>query len=310
MRPPGPLSVLLTSPHLSRAASRTARSAGRFRSRYASGEVTCLDPRDMPRLRAALAAPLAPLERAGLAPSFEQLRLLDRASRHALDYAQLLRYFGESARLDARYFCCVLEPLVLKAEVIGDCDLPLKERHVLCQVPLDARDSLHTHLLHLWARDLATGADAKLRYAPPKREPSTHGELQAVESYFRALDGYLWLGQRFPAAFALHGERAVEYRARCAELIEQALQKGLAMPDAWRAGASAAGGHGAVGRVAAVRRAAQAALAQSRASSRGALRAGARSKDHAGADAGGGERGRGKVRGRSAKGRRRQAAMQ
>lgn len=207
-----------------------AGRAGRYRSLYAAGEVTCLDQRDMPRLRASLGAPLAPLETAGLAPTFDQLQLLDRASRRTLDFADLLRYFEESARLDRRYFCCALEHLVLKAEVIGEVDLPLWERHLLCQAPLDARDALHTHLLHLWARDLSRGGSVKLRYSPPSRPPESHSELQALESYFRALDGFLWLQQRFPNAFAEHADAAHDYRQRSKELIEQALNDGLPAP--------------------------------------------------------------------------------
>ena len=205
-----------------------AGRAGRFKSRYGAGLVTCLQQSDMAHLREALDAPLAPLTEAGLAPTFEQLELLDRASRHGLDYPDLLRYFEYSARLDKRFFVCKLEPLVQKAELISGADLPLWDRHTLCQAPMDARDSLHANLLHMWARDLAKGKEARLRYSPPERAPVSHTELQALESYFRALDGFLWLSQRFPVAFAPHVETAIEYRATCAQLIETALVQGLA----------------------------------------------------------------------------------
>lgn len=204
-----------------------AGRAGRFRSLYGSGEVTCLHQKDMAALHTSLHAPLEPLSAAGLAPSFEQLQLLDRASRHSLDYADLLRYFEDSARLDRKYFCCALEPVVLKAELLSGLSLPLYERHLLCQAPLDAKDLLHAHLLHLWARDLSGGVPVKLRYAPPRRAPESHAELKALESYFRALDGYLWLGLRFPNAFADHTDTAKEYRETCAGLIDQALLNGL-----------------------------------------------------------------------------------
>ena len=93
------------------------------------------------------------------------------------------------------------------AEII-ECSegLGLYERHVLCQAPLDPRDTLHANLLRSWARELAKGKPARLRYAPPERPPRSHAELQSLESYFRALDGYLWLALRFAESFS-HTER-------------------------------------------------------------------------------------------------------
>jgi len=61
-----------------------------------------------------------------------------------------------------------------------------------------------------------------MRYAPPERPPQTHAELQALESYFRALDGYIWLSQRFEHTF-IQAEKAERYRVTCAKMIEAAL---------------------------------------------------------------------------------------
>lgn len=253
-----------------------AGRAGRFGSRYEAGQVTCLEQKDVAALRAALDAPVVPLAEAGLAPTFDQLQLLDRASQHRLTYeraarerrarsraqeisqrpdwlmghaplhlahksaarapihayryAELLHYFEERARLDPRYFCCTLDALIAKAELLSAAELPLIQQHILCQTPLDAKDALHSNLLHLWARDLSRGVDARLRYAPPTRPPKEHGELQALESYFKALDGFLWLAQRFPIPFSRHAEVAADYRERTAELIEAALAAGLEPP--------------------------------------------------------------------------------
>lgn len=34
-----------------------------------------------------------------------------------------------------------------------------------------------------------------MRVVPPKRPPATSAELQALESYHKLLDGYMWLAQ-------------------------------------------------------------------------------------------------------------------
>ena len=201
-----------------------AGRAGRYNSRYgASGEVTCLRRGDLPQLRRALAEPLPSLQTAGLAPTFEQLQSFDRASGHALPFSELLRAFEESARVDKRYFCVSLDPMVRVAEVVDDFEMSLLQRHTFCMAPMDARDGLHASLLHNWARDLARGRPVRIRYAPPKRPPDTHMEMQQLESYFRALDGYLWLAQRFPEAFG-HADKVREYVEVTTALIEQAVE--------------------------------------------------------------------------------------
>ena len=219
-----------------------AGRAGRYKSRFEHGEVTVLHEQDLPALRRALNAPLQPLAMAGLAPTFEQLSSFDRASKGALPFSELLRAFEEAARVGRRYFCVSMDSMVRNAEVLDRVDawnaekaekagssqhednlLGLLERHTFCMAPLDARDSLHATLLTKWATDLSRGKPVRIRYAPPTRKPSTHEEMQQLESYFKALDGYLWLAQRFPLAFS-HGERVAEYREAAAALIDVALE--------------------------------------------------------------------------------------
>ena len=200
-----------------------AGRAGRYRSRYDAGEVTCIHEHDMAYVRGALAAPLEPLAAAGLAPTFEQLDLFDRTNRHGRP-SPSCSAFEDSASTSR--FCCTLEPMVRAAEALEAAPhLTLAQRHLLCQTPMDARDPLHATMFRHWGKDLQRDRDGgvRLRYAPPTRAPASHVEMKALESYFRTLDGYLWLAQRLPDAF-LQEERAREYRATCQELIEGALQ--------------------------------------------------------------------------------------
>ena len=208
-----------------------AGRAGRFRSRFGTaGEVTCLHEADRPALRKALDAPLSPLNTAGLAPTFEQLESFHRASRNALPFSELLRVFEEAARVDRRYFCVSLDSMIRVAEAIDDTpDLGLSERHTFCMAPMDARDQLHAQLIRKWARDFARAEPVKVRYAPPARAPATHVEMQQLESYFQALDGYMWLAQRFPDAFE-NAEKVAEYRDTAAAFIDQALDDPPSQP--------------------------------------------------------------------------------
>jgi ATP-dependent RNA helicase SUPV3L1/SUV3 len=186
--------------------------AGRAGRGDVGGTVTCLHAPDQRRLREALDAPLRPLRRAGLSPTFEQLEGFEAAAarsgaaaKRVGGFAALLLAFADAVRTDRRFFCCTLEPQVRLAAVVdaavpwgaedaeGDVDgdgegegsLDLARRHTLSLAPLDAGDDLHADCLSGWARAAATGSEARLRYAPPERAPRTHEELQALESYFR-----------------------------------------------------------------------------------------------------------------------------
>ena len=94
-----------------------AGRAGRYGTAYAAGEVTCLHQSDLPMLRRAMDTTLQPLKKSGLAPTFEQLDLFDRASGQRLYFSQLLTAFEDSARLSSRHFCCDLESTIRLAEV-------------------------------------------------------------------------------------------------------------------------------------------------------------------------------------------------
>ena len=112
----------------------------------------------------------------------------------------------------------------------GFSDMSLESRHTFCMAPLDARDGLHATLLFKWAKDFTKSGVVKVRYAPPKRAPASHVEMQQLESYFRALDGYIWLAQRFPMAFS-QADKVREYSEMTAEMIEQALDDPPLPPD-------------------------------------------------------------------------------
>ena len=119
----------------------------------------------------------------------------------------------------------------LEAGGVEPASLALAKWHTLTQAPLDARDALHASALSAWATAMARGGEARVRYSPPERPPASHSELQKLESYFRLLDGYLWLAQRFPHTF-VQAERAQRFRGTTARFIQGSLDSPPRMPDA------------------------------------------------------------------------------
>lgn len=208
-------------------AQQIAGRAGRYQSKYGEGRVACLHARDLPTLRACLAAPLPPLEAAGLTPTFEQLQRFRRAgfpAERPPPFAELLRRFERGARVDGAFFCCSLEAAQKLADVVEEAPLSLRQRHALCQTPLDVPDDTrHTAVLEQWAWSVASGQRIKVHrhFAQPRRARS-HAELADLESYHRLLDAYLWLSLKFPANF-VQPEVAAAFQTRSAAYISDAL---------------------------------------------------------------------------------------
>ncbi|KAL1511089.1 hypothetical protein AB1Y20_005911 [Prymnesium parvum] len=205
--------------------------AGRYASRYASGEVACLHAADVPLLRAAMGEAPPPLRAAGLAPSFEQLAALAAACARGTPFSRLLAAFADGARLDPLYFCCGLEAPQLLAELVDDLPPFLPAAPLTPQTPLDARDPLHAEAFVQWAGALAAGSTARIGGRPLLRPPVREEELHALESYYKVLDAYVWLSVRFAHAFTEEiAEEARREQRKCSKLISLGLDSLGARP--------------------------------------------------------------------------------
>lgn len=73
--------------------------AGRFKSVYPEGEVTCMDAKDMVLLRQAMTSSVDRVASAGLLPSAEQLEMF-AAVTHMELFSELLSRFLEVCRVE------------------------------------------------------------------------------------------------------------------------------------------------------------------------------------------------------------------
>ncbi|GAB2210240.1 hypothetical protein Droror1_Dr00015502 [Drosera rotundifolia] len=117
----------LTIPEIKQIAGR----AGRYGSKYPFGEVTCMDPHDLPLLHSSLKSPSPDLEHAGLFPSYDLLLLYSRANPDDGIY-QILEHFVQHAKLSSNYFISDCEEILKVAAVIDELPLPLQEKYLFC----------------------------------------------------------------------------------------------------------------------------------------------------------------------------------
>ncbi|KAI4963200.1 hypothetical protein ZWY2020_016993 [Hordeum vulgare] len=190
----------LTVPEIKQIAGR----AGRYGSKFPVGEVTCLDAEDLPLLHSSLKSPSPIIERAGLFPTFDLLSVY--------------------SRLNGTDF---LHPILKVAAIVDELPLALHDKYVFCQSPVDVRDDISTQGLTQFAENYAKKGTVRLKeiFTPGTlRVPTTHNQLQELESVHKVLELYVWLSYRFDDSFP-DRELAASQKSICSMLIEEYLER-------------------------------------------------------------------------------------
>lgn len=123
-----------------------AGRAGRFGSKFPDGSVVCMRDRDVPLLLQSFAQASAMIERAGLLPDYEQLRLFhsslqDTPEGISMRFSEMLDRFVDMSRLDGLFFMCKYDDHKKIADVLEHIHpLSLEQRYTFCISPVDVRD--------------------------------------------------------------------------------------------------------------------------------------------------------------------------
>ncbi|XP_078436286.1 ATP-dependent RNA helicase isoform X2 [Wolffia australiana] len=211
----------LSIPEIKQIAGR----AGRYGSKFQTGEVTCIDADDLPLLHSSLESPSPVLERAGLFPSFDLLSLYSRIHM-TTDLHHILERFVEKAKLSPNYFISDCEQMLKVAAVVDELPMALKDKYLFCICPVDMNDDISAQGLTQFAENYARKGVVKLReiFTPGTvKVPKTHKALKELESIHKVLDLYVWLSFRMEDSFP-DREAAASQKAICNLLIEEFLE--------------------------------------------------------------------------------------
>lgn len=204
-----------------------AGRAGRYRSNFPVGRVTCLGGDDLNYVRAAMAQDLEPLGQCGLRPTASQLEAFAQTTTPRR-FSSVLRAFFDAVRTDSGlYFVCEANELYRAARLIDWIPLTITERYEFCTVPIDVKDVFQAKWLYRFAKAYArygeTGRPWKIDLKLPPGNAGTPGAVFLLEQCHAVLDAYLWLCRRFPDAFGRQ-EHARVLREEACEKIDAALQ--------------------------------------------------------------------------------------
>lgn len=205
-----------------------AGRAGRYRSKFPVGEVTCLDSEDLPLLHSSLSSPSPIIEQAGLFPSFDLLLLYSRLHPN-YGLHQILEHFVENAKVSPNYFIANCEEMLKVAAVIDELPLNLNDKYLFTVSPVDMKDDISSQGLTQFAQNYSKNRFVRLKeiFTPGTlKVPKSHNALKELESIHKVLDLYVWLSFHMHDSFPDH-ELAASQKAICSMLIEEFLGTNL-----------------------------------------------------------------------------------
>ncbi|KAL1561770.1 RNA helicase [Salvia divinorum] len=203
-----------------------AGRAGRYKSKFPVGEVTCLKADDLPLLHSSLSSPSPTLEQAGLFPSFDLLVMFSRL-HPTYGLKQILEHFVEHAKLSDNYFITNCEEMLKAAAVIDELPLTLSDKYLFVMSPVDMEDDISSQGLTQFATSYCTNHIVRLKeiFTPGTLKiPKSHKQLKELESIHKVLDLYVWLSFHMDECFP-DRELAASQKAICSMLIEEFLGK-------------------------------------------------------------------------------------
>ncbi|XP_008665406.1 ATP-dependent RNA helicase SUV3, mitochondrial isoform X2 [Zea mays] len=203
-----------------------AGRAGRYGSKFPVGEVTCLNPQDLPLLHSSLKSASSIIERAGLFPTFDLLSLYSRL--HGTDFFHpILERFLEKAKLSPDYFITDCEDMLKVAAIVDDLPLGLYDKYLFCMSPVDVSDDISAQGLVQFAENYARKGIVRLKeiFTPGTLQvPKTDNQLKELESVHKVLELYVWLSFRMDDSFP-DREVAASQKSICSMLIEEYLER-------------------------------------------------------------------------------------
>ncbi|KAG8658689.1 DExH-box ATP-dependent RNA helicase DExH16, mitochondrial isoform X2 [Manihot esculenta] len=212
----------LTVPEVKQIAGR----AGRYRSKFPVGEVTCLHADDLSLLHSSLESPSPNLETAGLFPTFDLMYMYSRLHPKSGIY-QILEHFLENAKLSPNYFIADCAEMLKVAAFIDEMPLSLHDKYLFCISPVDMNDEISSQGLTQFAENYAKKGIVRLKeiFTPGTlMVPKTQSNLEELESIHKVLDLYIWLSFRLEDFFP-DRELAASQKSLCSLLIEQFLER-------------------------------------------------------------------------------------
>ncbi|KAG2212298.1 hypothetical protein INT47_001657 [Mucor saturninus] len=202
-----------------------AGRAGRFGTAYNEGEVTTLKPGDLTYVKECVAAPIIPLEMAGLQPTVDILELF-ALQMPGEKFSGLLQKFEDMASLNGDYFLCNYRDQKAIAEKLEHIKLPLRDLYQFVTAPVSTRNEKSMDVIETLAKKFSESEICTLDdvITLPNVTPTSPEGLMSLENNHKNIMLYMWLSLRYPETFTSTPEHSFETKTRCEVMIDDVLK--------------------------------------------------------------------------------------
>lgn len=186
------------------------------------GQVTTLDPEDLPLLKKAMAASVSPIQRAVIMPHAEQLSSLSKVVASGVPFSRILALARMFGRTSPNYTLPIHAASIIVTALLDKySQLTPEELRTLAVAPVSTRDDrgvetfqcfVQSHVdskpfnLVEWAHqqglsDLLPGHVQTTSPSAKQVAAISGGDLLSLESCHKSMSLYLWLSYRLPLTF-------------------------------------------------------------------------------------------------------------
>ncbi|KAK5582879.1 hypothetical protein RB653_004468 [Dictyostelium firmibasis] len=198
-------------PLLASEVKQIAGRAGRFGTMFPIGRVTAFDHEGLEKIRNDWKVPNIISDRAGIFPTPQQIQQFSELSIFkGMCFSDIMVQFIEKTKIDKQYFICNFNTFLRVAKKIDVIDMAIEDKIIfsLCPINPDNEKVLFSfyHFATLFKYDEKVSLDHKLSEITSVEKKLKLMEkyvtsLNSLETYYKAIDMYLWLANHYPEKF-------------------------------------------------------------------------------------------------------------
>lgn len=151
-----------------------------------------------------LKQPVENIVNAGISPTYEQLEMFSNYIPNAT-FVDLLDIFVQFCSTSDEFFLCSIDQIRVLAESIDKYELPLKVRYNFCNVPIKPNWKRCLMMFKKMAKRFSSGQPLTEEWfcqalVWPPEPPRVPADIAVLEEMADIINGYLWLGYRYPVS--------------------------------------------------------------------------------------------------------------
>uniref|UniRef100_A0A0K0DVZ8 RNA helicase n=1 Tax=Strongyloides stercoralis TaxID=6248 RepID=A0A0K0DVZ8_STRER len=186
-------------------ALQIAGRAGRFGTEFDEGKVMPLDNKDINLLKAILEKPVEPIDKAGIAPNYEQIETFSYHLPNAT-LVNILDIFKSICSINDTFFLCNFDQVRDLAVLINSINMPMNIKYTFCLAPIKPDNTFLSMSFLKIARRFSTDQTISYQWfcdliKYPFKQIKTENDLITFGNVYELIVFYLWMSYHYQDMF-------------------------------------------------------------------------------------------------------------